>query len=150
MHGLALQQVQALRAVCLLFSPLLFMTVVLAMGTLGGWIFRVTVASTTNTSTSVASIDTSSSQPSLMATSYPCAVLTYAFGLASPACFDIANSEDQQQQPLLNVAHSTNNNNYNNMFLHLHSAADATASFSQHNVDQQQYQYAALPASFSC
>ena len=145
MHGLALQQVQALRAVCLLFSPLLFMTVVLAMGTLGGWIFRVTVASTTNTSTSVASIDTSSSLPSLMATSYPCAVLTYAFGLASPACFDIANSEDQQQ-PLLNVAHSTNNNNYNNMFLHFHSAADAATSFAQHNADQQQHQYAALPS----
>ena len=141
MHGLALQQVQALRAVCLLFSPLLLMTAVLVMGTLGGWIFRVAVAST---SASVASTGVSSSL-----STYPCAVLSYAFGLASPACFDIAsNSEEEQRQLLLNVPHSNNNNNNNNnnsnMFLHLHSAISTTAAFVQNAADQQQHQGAAL------
>ena len=149
MHGLALQQVQALRAVCLLFSPLLFMTAVLAMGTLGGWIFRVTVAVVSTTS--VVSTDTSSLPPPLMATSYPCAVLSYAFGHLSPACFDITNSEEQQQL-LLNAAHITHNNNHKNMFLHLHSAMAANVALAQHTADhQQQQQHAALlsPSLFS-
>ena len=133
MHGLALQQVQALRAVCLIFSPLLLMTAVLAMGALGGWIFHVA-------STSIASTDASSSlpMPSSIATSYPCAVLSYAFGLASPACYDVANSEEQEQQQL-DLAHSTNSR-----LLYLHSAAATSAAFAQHTVDQHQHQHALL------
>ena len=101
MHGLAHQQVQAMRAMCLLVKPVVLMTtVVIIIVSLGGWIFQLIVMM----STSVAAGEDSADPTSPSIAGHPCAVLHHAFSLASTACCDTATFAHHHQHAVIGLS----------------------------------------------